>query len=110
MPGDLSIQGDNPFFLGYREQDPTTGLNPQVPGNKKARPLDEIWKMVYKMDPTLTRHDRDLLAHRMDLEGLTELFGKPGFQDGLKALVTQISSSPSRVVAQYLASRRANEI
>ena len=64
--------------------------------------------MVYHMEPTLTRHDRDYLSHRMDQEGLTELFGKAIFEERLKELVEQVSGSPSRVVAQYVASKRAN--
>jgi hypothetical protein len=108
MPGDLNSPGDNPFFLGHHESyPPPQGDNPPRGPFKPARPLDSIWMLVKKMAPDLTRHDRDLLSHRMDLEGVTEQFGKPGFEEKLKFLIQEIAGSPSRVVSKYISSRRA---
>ena len=114
MPGDLGSQGENPFFVGYHESDPSTSQRPLYLPGPKAKPVDMVvWKLARDIDPTLTRHDRDYLMHRLEIDGTLTLLGQEGsqkeFQDRLKALVLQISGSPSRVVSKYLSSRMAQD-
>lgn len=107
MPMDLNNQGDNPFFVGYHEQDTPSKAYVPHPSVFQKNPLDGIKSVVFRLDPSLTPHDFDYLTHLMNAEGTTELFGKPDFMLRLKALVERVSGTSGRVVSQYHASRQA---
>jgi len=79
MPFDLNNEGDNPFFVGHREQDnysQGTGLNKMVktPANIMARLLRSHF-------PQASTHQLDRIKKQLEGEGTLGLIGKPEFQD-----------------------------
>jgi hypothetical protein len=106
MPSDLNSAGDNPFFVGYHEQDvPSKAYEPHQSVSQR-NPFDSIRKSVLQLDPTLTSHDLDYLMHLMNMEGTTEMYGKPGFTQRLRVLVERVAGTPGRVVSQFHARQK----
>jgi hypothetical protein len=99
MPFDMNSEGDNPFFVGHREQDNFVNSGGK---NKFIRtPSQQVARMLRVNFPQASTYQLDRIKKQLEGEGSLAYLGQPIFLDRVIEIGTAVLQS-RKVVDKYI--------